>query len=260
MVTRVRRRWSWARFVVAAVLAVVDWVGVWRDDARLRWVGKPGVMVALIVAAAATDGAPSAVRAWFITALVLSLLGDVALLLADRWFIAGLTSFLLAHLAYIAGMVQLPLEWSVGVLVVPVAVIVIAPTLVRAVRDTSPDMVAPVIAYLGVISGMAITAWCTSEPWLIVAAMAFFTSDAMLGWGALRHAHAPATLRPTDRSGGRDGHLSRRAGLLRGLAGHPLTPPPRPGPLDGAADAGYLAPPTALPLRRSGRPVERSAA
>jgi uncharacterized membrane protein YhhN len=170
-------------FVVAAVLAVVDWVGVWRDDARLRWVGKPGVMVALIVAAAATDGAPSAVRAWFITALVLSLLGDVALLLPDRWFIAGLTSFLLAHLAYIAGMVQLPLEWSVGVLVVPVAVIVIAPTLVKAVRDTSPDMVAPVIAYLGVISGMAITAWCTSERWLIVAAMAFFTSDAMLGWG-----------------------------------------------------------------------------
>ena len=170
-------------FVVAAVLALVDWVGVWRDDARLRWVGKPGVMVALIVAAVATDGAPTAVRAWFITALVLSLLGDVALLLPDRWFIAGLTSFLLAHLAYIAGMVQLPLEWSVGVLVVPVAVIVIAPTLVRAVRATSPDMVAPVLAYLGVISAMAITAWCTDEPWLIVAAMAFFSSDAMLGWG-----------------------------------------------------------------------------
>jgi uncharacterized membrane protein YhhN len=170
-------------FVVAAVLAVVDWVGVWRDDARLRWVGKPGVMVALSVAAVATDGAPTAVRAWFVTALVLSLVGDVALLLPEQWFIAGLASFLLAHLAYIAGMAQLPLEWAVGVLVVPVAVILLAPTLVRAVRTTAPEMVAPVIAYLGVISAMAITAWCTGEPWLIVAAMAFFASDAMLGWG-----------------------------------------------------------------------------
>jgi uncharacterized membrane protein YhhN len=170
-------------FVVAAVLAVVDWVGVWRDDARLRWIGKPGVMVALIVAALATDGAPAVVRAWFVTALILSLLGDVALLLSERWFIAGLALFLMAHLAYIAGMVQLPLEWAVGVLVVPVAVAVIAPTLVRAVLATAPDMVAPVIAYLGVISAMAITAWCTGEPWLIVAAMAFFASDAMLGWG-----------------------------------------------------------------------------
>ncbi len=98
-------------FVVAGVLAVVDWIGVWRDDARLRWLGKPGVMVALIVAAVATDGAPSAVRAWFVVALVLSLAGDVALLLPERWFVAGLASFLLAHLAYIARHGPTPL-WS----------------------------------------------------------------------------------------------------------------------------------------------------
>ena len=71
-------------------------------------------MVALIVAALATDGAPAAVRAWFVAGLVLSLAGDVALLLPDRWFIAGLASFLLAHVAYIAGMVQLPLDWAFG--------------------------------------------------------------------------------------------------------------------------------------------------
>jgi uncharacterized membrane protein YhhN len=170
-------------FVVAGVLAVVDWVGVWRDDARLRGVGKPGVMVALIVAAAATDGAPSGVRAWFIVALILSLAGDVALLLPERWFIAGLASFLLAHVAYIAGMARLPLEWALGSLVVLAAVAVIGPPLLRAVRAGQPSMLGPVAAYLVVISAMAITAWCTSEPWLIAAAMAFFASDAMLGWG-----------------------------------------------------------------------------
>ena len=170
-------------FVVAGVLAVVDWIGVWRDDARLRWLGKPGVMVALIVAAVGADGAPSAVRAWFVIALVLSLAGDVALLLPERWFVAGLASFLLAHLAYILGMVQLPLEWALGALTVLALGAVIGPPLLRAVRAGQPSMLGPVAAYLVVISAMAITAWCTAEPWLIVAAMAFFASDAMLGWG-----------------------------------------------------------------------------
>ena len=169
-------------FVVAAVLAVVDWIGVWRDDSRLRWVGKPGVIVALIVAAVATDGAPAAVRAWFVAGLALSLAGDVALL-PERWFIAGLASFLLAHVAYIAGMARLPLEWALGSLVVLAAAAVIGPPLLRAVRAGQPSMLGPVAAYLVVISAMAITAWCTSEPWLIAAAMAFFASDAMLGWG-----------------------------------------------------------------------------
>jgi uncharacterized membrane protein YhhN len=103
---------------VAAVLAVIDWVGVVRGDQRLRWVGKPGVMVALIAAALLANGAPSAVKAWFVVALVLSLAGDVALLLPEQWFLAGLVAFLLAHLAYVAGMVQLDLHPPWGAVIV----------------------------------------------------------------------------------------------------------------------------------------------
>ena len=101
-------------FALAGVLALVDWVGVVRGDRRLRWIGKPGVMLALIAAALLADGAPSAVRVWFVVALVLSLIGDVALLLPERWFVVGLGAFLLAHLAYIGGMVQLDLRVGVG--------------------------------------------------------------------------------------------------------------------------------------------------
>jgi uncharacterized membrane protein YhhN len=53
---------------------------------------------------------------------------------------------------------------------------------VRGVRRTDPAMVGPVLAYLVVISAMAMTAWATREPWLIVAAMLFFASDAVLAW------------------------------------------------------------------------------
>jgi len=167
---------------VAAVLAVVDWVGVVRGDQRLRWVGKPGVMVALIVAAVLTDGAPSAVKAWFVVALALSLVGDVALLLPAQWFLAGLVAFLLAHLAYVAGMVQLDLHPPWGAVIVLVAVAIVGRRILRAVRAEEPPLLGPVTVYLVVISAMAIVAWATGQPWLIVAAMLFFASDATLGW------------------------------------------------------------------------------
>jgi uncharacterized membrane protein YhhN len=170
-------------FALAGALALVDWTGVIRGDQRLRWIGKPGVIVALIAAALLADGAPSSVRAWFVAALALSLVGDVALLLDERWFIVGLGAFLLAHLAYIGGMVQLDLTWAWGVLIVVIAILLIGPRLLTAVKAGHPTMLVPVLCYLVVISAMAITAWCTGEPWLILAAMLFFASDAMLGWG-----------------------------------------------------------------------------
>ena len=43
-------------------------------------------------------------RAWFVAALVLSLAGDVFLMLPKDLFVFGLGSFLLGHIAYIVGM------------------------------------------------------------------------------------------------------------------------------------------------------------
>jgi uncharacterized membrane protein YhhN len=113
---------------------------------------------------------------------VLSLVGDVALLLPEQWFLAGLVAFLLAHLAYVAGMIQLDLHSPWGAVVVLVAVAVVGRRILRAVRSDDPPLLVPVTLYLVVISAMAITAWATGQPWLIVAAMLFFASDATLGW------------------------------------------------------------------------------
>ena len=43
-------------------------------------------------------------RAWFVAALVLSLAGDVFLMLPKDLFVFGLGAFLLGHLAYIVGL------------------------------------------------------------------------------------------------------------------------------------------------------------
>jgi uncharacterized membrane protein YhhN len=167
---------------LAGVLAVVDWVGVVRDDRRLRWIGKPGVMVALIAAALLAGEAPTAVRTWFVVALVLSLAGDVLLLLPERWFVLGLVAFLLAHVAYIAGLAQLDLHWTWWALAVVIADLLLAPRLLAGVRRIDPALAGPVLAYLLVISAMAMTAWSTGEALLVVAALLFFVSDAVLAW------------------------------------------------------------------------------
>ena len=99
---------AWAAIAVAAVLAVTDWIGVATRRDAIRVIAKPGTMVALIVAALVLDPSAAAAdaRPWFVAALVLSLAGDVLLLLPERWFIGGLVAFLAAHLAYIVGLVR----------------------------------------------------------------------------------------------------------------------------------------------------------
>src|SRR5690625_7856033 len=40
---------------------------------------------------------------WVVVALLFSVVGDVCLMLEDKWFVHGLASFLMAHLFYIGG-------------------------------------------------------------------------------------------------------------------------------------------------------------
>src|SRR4029079_17999518 len=91
--------------VVTAAFALGDWWAKLTHSRRLEYVCKPATMVALIVTALAL--APAAGqdggRAWFVAALVFSLAGDVFLMLPSDRFVAGLASFLVAHLCYVAG-------------------------------------------------------------------------------------------------------------------------------------------------------------
>src|SRR5580765_5942786 len=89
--------------VVAALLvAAADWLAVAGRAQRAEYVLKPLTMVVLIAAALAlSDGAPGVTTAFTVAALVLSLAGDVFLMLPRDLFVAGLASFLLAHVAYV---------------------------------------------------------------------------------------------------------------------------------------------------------------
>jgi uncharacterized membrane protein YhhN len=178
-----------ALLAAAACLAVLDWAAVARGRKPLEYVAKPATLAALVAVAVVVQPTSPTQRTWFVIALVLSLAGDVFLMLPSDRFVPGLIAFLLAHVAYVGGFWGLLQE----VWVVPAARAVVlaaaAPLLVRLVRGARASgqsaLVGPVLAYAVVISLMAATAIGTGRPFAIAGALLFLASDMMIGWRKL---------------------------------------------------------------------------
>jgi uncharacterized membrane protein YhhN len=178
---------AWVFLLAAAVVAVGDWVAVVRRQKSLEYACKPLTIVLLLGVAATVDvDGGGAVRGWIVAALVLSMLGDVWLMLPRDLFIPGLVSFLFAHLAYIAGLwadgVSF-LGFAIGLAVAALAALVVGGRVLRAVRaGDDPAMAVPVGAYMAVISLMLASAFGTEEPLAMGGAALFFCSDALIAW------------------------------------------------------------------------------
>ncbi len=177
---------AWISLAVAGVAALANWWSRVTDHRPTELWSKPLTLVALVVMAATLDPVDPVVRGWFVAGLVLSLAGDVFLLDSDRWFLAGLGSFLLGHVAYVIGFVVAePWRWWSALLVVPVlavVAVVLGRTIVAGAGRRSTALRAPVVAYLTVISLMVVTAAGAGNGWAVAGALAFLVSDAVLGW------------------------------------------------------------------------------
>jgi uncharacterized membrane protein YhhN len=176
---------AWTALAVAAVFAVLDWVAKARDDRRLEYVAKPATLMALIVVALALDPTSDGRRAWFVAALVFSLAGDVLLMLPSDRFVAGLGAFLVAHVCYVVGFwVDPPSAVAVVVaaIVVLAGIVPLAARIVRAVRATDPQMAPPVVAYIGVITVMVVSALASGNGLAGAGAVLFAGSDSMIAW------------------------------------------------------------------------------
>jgi uncharacterized membrane protein YhhN len=178
---------SWVLLVVVVLVAALDWFAVGTDRRHLEYAAKPLTMVALIALALSLHVSQPSVRAAVVVALVLSLVGDVVLMLpGEGWFVFGLAAFLAAHVAYVVSF-----WWRgvgvygllVGLVVVGVAVAVLGRRIVSAVaRGPDRDLTAPVVGYLAVISAMVATAIGTGHPTAIAGAALFYCSDALIAW------------------------------------------------------------------------------
>ena len=174
----------------AAIFAVAAGANWWSrlSEGRRRtelW-SKPLALIALIAVALALDPADQLVRAWFVIALVCSLAGDVFLLYGERYFVLGLASFLLAHLAYTLGFLAFD-DWSsadflVGALMMVVLAVAIGVRIVGAARRKERVLGPAVAGYLLAISLMFCAAMATGSTWAILGAALFVASDSVLGW------------------------------------------------------------------------------
>jgi len=180
MLCPMNTEWIWL-CVLAGGLAgtvVFKWAGLTPIMGSLKAVTSTAFL-AIAITLGALD---SRYGQCILLGLVLSWFGDIFLIWRTRApFLAGLVAFLLAHVAYCGAFVfhGLNLGWSLGMLVVlvPVAAIIARWVLPKA----DPDMRAPVLAYMVVISAMvflAAGAVGAQGPVIIIAgAVLFYISD-----------------------------------------------------------------------------------
>lgn len=186
---------AWILFVLFLAGAALDWAAVHLGSKRLEYLAKPGCMVFLIGAALVMDPADTTARTALVVALVLSMVGDVFLMLPGReqdsdgpnLFVAGLAAFLVAHVAYVVGFVLDGVELSKMVLgLVPLAAIGLfaARPIIAGVRSSDEaELATPVIAYIGVISVMVLLAFGTGDSRAMAGALLFAFSDSLIAFG-----------------------------------------------------------------------------
>jgi len=174
---------AWVVLALTALAAVTDWVAVATGRRPVEYVAKPAATAGLVALAAVLTPTDGAVRTAFVVALVLSLVGDVFLMLPSDRFVPGLVAFLGAHVAYVVGFVLG--RGSGGALLVGalITVVVAAPVgwrMLRAVRRNAPALVGPVAVYMTVIAAMVACATGWGNAWAVAGAWLFFVSDALI--------------------------------------------------------------------------------
>ena len=166
--------------------------GALSERASLVYVFKPLTMLLILaIAVQPSVSTPPSYRALVVAGLTFSLAGDVFLMLPRERFTAGLASFLVAHLLYLAafatkGPIAALLPWAI--FAIPFYGL-LHPKLVR--------MRWPVAVYVTAIVAMA---WQATTRWLaldqygallaLLGAGLFVFSDAALAWNRFRHAFA----------------------------------------------------------------------
>lgn len=178
-------------FPVVGVLTLVAllYFGERTGNARQKWIFKPVTSALFLLTALA--GGPDSTYDWVLFAgLVLCFFGDVFLISPERrWFLTGLVSFLLGHVAYIVAFNGLALVTTLH----PIALVAIVGAgvgLFLYFRPHLGDMFGPVVVYMAVISVMLASAWAVwfthpavaafsdSFRWLVaLGATAFYLSD-----------------------------------------------------------------------------------
>lgn len=183
--------------IAAALSALLAIAVEWREQRHASfYVLKP--LTTLLIAGIALCASPGDYRNWVLAGLVLSLAGDICLMFhGNAWFIGGLSSFLLAHLLFIAALLS-----GVDAYVLPpwIWILVIAGAVFFGwLLPKTGSLRLPVLVYGAVLMAMAAAAalrWNelhdARAAYALAGALLFLLSDSSLAvrqfTGQYRHA------------------------------------------------------------------------
>ena len=170
-------------FPIIAFISVLVFLASERINNQLgRWGGKMSASTVFVLFAVYLDALESVHGKALMVALLCSWVGDLLLLPGkSRWFLYGLVSFLLAHIAFALCFIQRGID--TGQLLLPGAgvgflVLIISYWLLPHVEN---EMKLPVLGYMAAIVVMVILAFAThhhfSNAAIPVAACLFLVSD-----------------------------------------------------------------------------------
>ena len=174
-------------YLVAAAVALLDWVAVERRLFRLEYVFKPLALGLLVLAAVAADLGPA--HPWIVAGLAFGLLGDIGLMLSkegepDLPFLAGLGAFLAGHICYLVGFTRhgvRGVDLLAGLLIVlGVAGLMLPQVLLGANRVAGREFAVVVAAYAGVLSAMTVFAVGTTAIATAIGGVLFLVSDTLI--------------------------------------------------------------------------------
>ena len=188
---------SYVLIGIALVIAAINWLAVAKKWVRIKYISKPAVPLALICWLILNGGFQGQLI-YFVIGLIFSLAGDIFLMLPNEKFIAGLISFLFAHIAFILGFSSGIPNFSAAGLILLILVGLNAFEIFRQISNSlrsrgQDSLIIPVLIYTIVISLMLVSALLTmvgpnSEwdpfPSLMVSfgALLFVLSDTLLAW------------------------------------------------------------------------------
>ncbi|UCF59794.1 MAG: lysoplasmalogenase, partial [Anaerolineaceae bacterium] len=184
-------------FILCLAFAILDWIAVTLDKKQLEYVAKPATLILLIlwfVYRLPSD--PPSLGWWFLGGLVLSLAGDIFLMLPGDHFLKGLIAFLFAHICYIIAfnLNGFFLNWTsllIALVVVAIAVMILQRIVISMRVAGRTALVVPVVIYaffLGLTLWSATGTllrpeWPKAAGWLMaIGGTLFFTSDAGIAW------------------------------------------------------------------------------
>ncbi len=170
---------------VAAIAALTDWWAVLRRRESVEALAKPLVMAGLALAVLGGGQLEERQHLLLLTAVLMSMLGDVLLLPRFDNFVGGLASFLVGHVFYVAALVpesSSARAAAVGAVLAVALVAVAGRRIIAAARHRDPALGPAVGVYMAALVALLTVGFGSGTALIAVGASLFVLSDTVLGW------------------------------------------------------------------------------